>query len=708
MSAVPSKRELFARFKLRDAVGSMLFRAVAPAQLEEQLDEETRSQLFVASDESIDAYGDVIVAAGWQLEAFKENPIALWAHDQRSPPIGTVDDVYIERKSKRLMARIKFDPPGDPRIDRLWDQVKRRVIRAVSVGFTVDSHEDIEPILDKSGDWTGGLRFLRARLLELSLVNVPANPNALAVLRSFPTQQPLHAAADQAAATYLSRSARPPVPAARRPSLEGPSMPTPTAVSTSEHIMQLEAQRAARERSLCELSALSETEGRAFTPEERTTFDEITDALERDAETLARLRKLETIKAAGAQRPVQTPRIEVVRADKGIRFARYVQAYMGGRCNFGQAAEIAKRQWPDDAEINGLLRAHAQGYSRAAVTAGTTTDAAWAGALVAQQNLSGEIIELVRKEAIIGQLPGLRRVPFNVRIQRETSPIGTVGWVGQGMSKPVGKGAFDFVTIPFAKVALIVVLTLELVRFSDPSAETTIRDQLVRAIADFLNSQFISSSAAPVANVSPGGINNGLPPGQIIAATGSTVDAIQADTMAALMKLYAGGQPRSPAWIMNTLNAMWLGSLQNVQGNPAFPGAAQGRLHGVPIVASSAVPTTEITLVDQDSILLASDDSVSVDSSGEASVQMDSAPATPPTPLVSFWQQNLIGIKAEQFAYWMRARDTAVVLLNTVGYLPAAALTTLEGRDQGALENRDTAQTPLQHASTPSPSRAKS
>ena len=45
--------------------------------------------------------------------------------------------------------------------------------------------------------------------------------------------------------------------------------------------------------------------------------------------------------------------------------------------------------------------------------------------------------------------------------------------------------------------------------------------------------------------------------------------------------------------------------------------------------------------------MVADDGQTMVDTSKEASLQADSAPATPPTPLISLWQQNLLGIKAE-------------------------------------------------------------
>jgi hypothetical protein len=59
--------------------------------------------------------------------------------------------------------------------------------------------------------------------------------------------------------------------------------------------------------------------------------------------------------------------------------------------------------------------------------------------------------------------------------------------------------------------------------------------------------------------------------------------------------------------------------------------------------------------------MVADDGETLIDTSQEASVQMDSAPATPPTPLVSFWQQNLLGIKAERFIYWLMRRAQGIV-----------------------------------------------
>jgi len=148
---------------------------------EDSIDEESRAVHFLASDESVDRYGD-IVKADWQLSPYKKNPVFLWNHDQSIPAIGNVSPIGVD--NRRLMVTANFTDPGvNPFADQLFKLVKAKVIRAVSVGFTVDP-SDVEMIRDAKDNWTGGYRYNNPELLELSLCNVPANAHALAVARS--------------------------------------------------------------------------------------------------------------------------------------------------------------------------------------------------------------------------------------------------------------------------------------------------------------------------------------------------------------------------------------------------------------------------------------------------------------------------------------------------------------------------------------------
>jgi HK97 family phage major capsid protein len=215
---------------------------------------------------------------------------------------------------------------------------------------------------------------------------------------------------------------------------------------------------------------------------------------------------------------------------------------------------------------------------------------------------------------------------------------------------------------------LITLQSEELARSSDPNSETLLRDGLSQSIALEKNKHFISA-AAPVAGISPGGILNGLPGGQTFASSGNTPADVQADITHAISLLNEGLGATNPAWIMNTLTKTWLAGLQNgAQTGTQFPTVAGGTLAGYPIVDSTTQPAGTIILLDQALVILAEEDAIEIDISREASVQMDSAPADPAVGLVSLWQNNLIGLRGEQFTYWMRARDSAVVTITGVGY----------------------------------------
>ena len=63
---------------------------------------------------------------------------------------------------------------------------------------------------------------------------------------------------------------------------------------------------------------------------------------------------------------------------------------------------------------------------------------------------------------------------------------------------------------------------------------------------------------------------------------------------------------------------------------------------------------------------LADDGGVDVSISSEASLQMDDAPTAGAAQLVSLWQNNLIGFRAERTVNWARRRDNSVAYLTGV------------------------------------------
>jgi len=70
---------------------------------------------------------------------------------------------------------------------------------------------------------------------------------------------------------------------------------------------------------------------------------------------------------------------------------------------------------------------------------------------------------------------------------------------------------------------------------------------------------------------------------------------------------------------------------------------------------------------------------VTIDASEQASLQMDSAPASPAdatTVYVSLWQTNSIGLRAERFINWAKANANAVKYLTATAW-PAPSGTTV-------------------------------
>lgn len=162
-----------------EQAGRVLQRDYASPFDKAAIDLATREASFIASDGSVDRFGDILDPAGWDLRAFKRNPVFLWQHDVTAP-IGTVPNVAV--RDEKLVARAKWIDQGiAPLADQLFRLVAAGQLCAVSIGAR--SLAEPEPIRDKQENITG-FKYGAMELLELSLVSIPANPNALVLGRS--------------------------------------------------------------------------------------------------------------------------------------------------------------------------------------------------------------------------------------------------------------------------------------------------------------------------------------------------------------------------------------------------------------------------------------------------------------------------------------------------------------------------------------------
>lgn len=141
-----------------------------------------RTIRFVASSEIVDSYGDIIRTSGWDLSRFKDNPVLLWGHQSRELPIGTAS-AWVDEGRKQLLADATFMTAAENEwADQVWRVIEAGALRAVSVGFLPTVEPNI--LRDEKNQWITGFEFVGQQLLELSVVSVPANPEALALARS--------------------------------------------------------------------------------------------------------------------------------------------------------------------------------------------------------------------------------------------------------------------------------------------------------------------------------------------------------------------------------------------------------------------------------------------------------------------------------------------------------------------------------------------
>lgn len=625
------------------------------------VDEDKRIITGIASTPSPDRDGDIMDPDGAKFGS--ENPF-LWQHD-RTQPIGNCSAKKVKEGLQITAQLVKptSDMPSQlvARLEEAWASIKSGLVKGLSIGFRPIKYAFLD---------SGGIHFLEWELLEVSAVTILANAEcSIQTVKSFDRQLLAALGTEKPVVKNINSTG---ASAPNKSSQKG----KPT-MNIAEQIKSFENKRAALAGSLSEIMSKAADEGRTLDAEETESYDNTSAEIKSVDEHLKRLRDMEAnmastakpvTKAANGEVTVVSQAPAIIRVEpkleKGIAFARFAKSLAAGNGSRSEALQIAKHNYPEDTKLHHVLKA--------AVSAGTTTDPAWAGALVDYQDYAQDFVEFLRPQTIIGRfgqgnIPALRQVPFNIRIPAQTSG-GSANWVGQGKAKPLTKFDFESITFSFAKVAAIAVLTDELIRFSNPAADALVRNALAEAVIARLDTDFINPAKAEVPNVSPASITNG------ITAIPSTGDP-DADAEAAFAQFVeANLQPTGGVWIMSSTNALALSMKRNALGQKMYPEMTLlgGTFYGLPAIVSQYAGTN-LTLLNAPDIYLADDGGVAVDMSREASLEMESEPTgdsvTPTgTELVSMFQTNSVAIRAERWINWKRRRTAAVAVISGVNY----------------------------------------
>ena len=122
----------------------------------------------IATTPAVDRDGDIVEPLGATFE--KEIPF-LWEHDTRQPiglcQLGTPTSAGIPFIAK--LAKIETECELKSRIINVWEAIKARLVRAVSIRFKATEYSYIDT----------GVHFLKYEILELSAVTIPAQGEAV-------------------------------------------------------------------------------------------------------------------------------------------------------------------------------------------------------------------------------------------------------------------------------------------------------------------------------------------------------------------------------------------------------------------------------------------------------------------------------------------------------------------------------------------------
>jgi hypothetical protein len=463
----------------------------------------------------------------------------------------------------------------------------------------------------------------------------------------------------------------------------------------SDTIAGYEAKRAA---NVGRKAALADTAAQKGETLDQAALEEIADIDEENAaldRSLFVYRNLEAEMAASAQpvakaagetqaaatvaRSGVTAVVKTEKLEPGQGFARLAKVKALAGLDHRNPLDIAKARYGETSEIVAVLKA-------GEVDAGSNLSGNWAANLTgAETSLVADFAAYLRPATILGKfgqggVPALRQTGFREPLLMQTGG-GAAYWVGEG--KPKGLTAFDFerTTLEPLKIANIAIVTEENIRSSNPSSEMLIRDALRDAIAAGIDTAFIDPSNGGSSGIKPASITNGA---ASIVSTGTAADDIRLDARAVFQKFIdANNAPTSGVWIMSATNALALSLLVNNLGQPEFPGIGMtgGVFVGLPCIVSQYADDV-VTLVNASDIYFGDEGGVAVDMSREASIEMrdgdnlsQDATSSTGASLVSLWQSNLVGLRAERSLNWKRRRDLSVAYLTSVtwgGSVPAS------------------------------------
>lgn len=301
-------------------------------------------------------------------------------------------------------------------------------------------------------------------------------------------------------------------------------------------------------------------------------------------------------------------------AKKGINFARFVRALAVGQGNRNAAADWAKTAFGEESPVaKALLAGDLQ-----------------AGGVLVHPEFSDELIELLRPASVVRSLN-----PVTAALNNGTLTIpkltggATAAYTGESQNITKTEETTGQLVLTARKLAALVPISNDLLRFGATSADAMVRDDLVAALAQRSDLAFIRGTGA---SNTPKGLRHWVAAANLVA--GDTASQATAPTVLQIVEVLSRLRLRlraadvrfiRPGWLMSPRTEDVLRNAKDDNSNFVFRAEMLlGRLDAMPFRVTTQIPenlgtaATELYLADFADIILAEAQGIVIDASGNA------------------------------------------------------------------------------------------
>ena len=289
---------------------------------------------------------------------------------------------------------------------------------------------------------------------------------------------------------------------------------------------------------------------------------------------------------------------------------RLIRALAAGKGDPQKAAAFAQKAWKDEAIVKALQ-----------------TDEGEAGGYLVPEEYSSQLIEYLRPLAVVRRMNPVI-IPMETGTMSMPAVTGgaSAEYIGEGTNVPKSQPTFGQVKLTWKKLACLVPISNDLIRFSSPKADEVVRNDLVGAMAQREDAAFIRDDGT---NDKPKGLLNWIAAANKFEANKTVNLANVTIDLAKAIYYLRKNETKflNCGWILSPGSELYLRTIRDSNGNFAFKGEMdQGRLFGFPFGVTTQVPDnlgdgedeSEIYFVDFADAAIGESSQVEIEISSEA------------------------------------------------------------------------------------------